>query len=1128
MPPSKKENEKEIIMSAETAYLIFQTCLKNAKLREERLWPESLARKLFDRFPDQKPTPDLVFLREKLNDIKAVKDGDIPYPTVAFRTHYFDLLLKYSGLNFQELEARFAKQEPPANYQSLVFKNNIPPIFKEYQPLENLLSRLQMSLCNGLVPVTGIHGMPGMGKSFLAFHYASTNYLRYPGGCWLIPAGGRLNVRESLRQLAETKWGLIYSEEEKKDEALAWRKTKRYLEDPYQYNAKHLTLLIFDNVENVPESFSDLLIDENRIDHVHILLTTRTPIPESRNIYWLAASGLSRAESRSLLARFRPIETTDEPIVEAIFDCIGGFALALAMIGSLLDKNFNIGYQDILSDLQSGEIRFLDHSGAQMRDLPGHYEQKVLTLLLRPLLAGLNEESLSALDHMAQLPPDNVPLPWVEHLMKIEFTDRFPTPFYRSELSAWQLLVEQLKKLSLINATSSNQIVRMHRLLQEVILNIPERAASLITVTERLKPYIQQVTKGLKANPYAKELKWQVPVLAAICEKDRTPGVANARFSHDLGVIEKQLGEFKRAETFFLRAVSFAGEEVETSELCLFYANLSGAKSARGAYSEARQWIESAIDIATGRLSGQHPVFVGLYADLGEIEKELTHYQTAKEWLERALQLRQRQGGHEDGELANIYAKLGLVERDLENYEKAKELLQRAVAIAAKVYPADDTKLSHIYSYMAIIEQNLFNYPEARHWLLRALEIMEAALEPEHPDLASAYSNIAALELETGNLAAAKEMLTNAMKIEEKRYDPGHPVRGNSYFMMGSIEQAARNFDLAKACMMKTLAIDEQVYPPGHYRLLKDYSSLGVVEMHLKNYVDAKIWLNKVILLIHKTPSIPLANLATSLSNIGMIELEAGNLDEARKWLLKAVAANNEKYQAGHPAHSLTYSNLGIVCFRRNELDDAREWMIKAVAIGESFPEKELLKLGNYYFTLGLIENAAGDFEQAKQWFLKVLMQSKMVPESNIMETIFTMTQIGMIEQHLGNLSAAREWMLRSIHLEEELKGEQKDEELAISYTNIGFIDMYEGKYLQAKRWFRKAIDINEKLHDPFHFRLGMNYLYLGLAEIDTDDMKAGCQLLHKAYPIIVNTLGKDHQASQQCLAALRKNCPGK
>jgi tetratricopeptide (TPR) repeat protein len=155
-------------------------------------------------------------------------------------------------------------------------------------------------------------------------------------------------------------------------------------------------------------------------------------------------------------------------------------------------------------------------------------------------------------------------------------------------------------------------------------------------------------------------------------------------------------------------------------------------------------------------------------------------------------------------------------------------------------------------------------------------------------------------------------------------------------------------------------------------------------------------------------------------------------------------------------------------------------------------------------------------------------MQNKTVPESDIMETIFTMTQIGMIEQHLGNLSAAREWMQRSIHLEEELKGEQKDEELAISYTNIGFIDLYDGKYLQAKRWFRKAIDINEKLHDPFHFRLGMNYLYLGLAEIDTDDMKAGCQLLHKAYPIIVNTLGKDHQTSQQCLAALRKNCPGK
>ncbi len=809
-------------------------------------------------------------------------------------------------------------------------RSTIPPFFKELLWRTTLIKQIRDSLDKSEYPVTGLFGLPGMGKSTVAFSYAKEFQSRYPGGCWYIPASGSLNFREKLIQIAGLDWEIQFNEAEKKDTERAWLRVKHFLEDPLQQNEKHLTLLIFDNVDSPEESFSDAEVDKNLLNGTHILITSRRQVNNCRRSKWIPVEGLPDDESMDMLNGYRAFNSEEEKSAAAsIVKELNGFALALTIIGVQVSSNLNTSFKDVIEDLKSGNVSFLDYTGNQLKDLPGHYEQKVMTRLFAPLLEGLAEHELHVLDYAALMPPDSVALPWLEELVAEEFPDSFPAPKFKSELSAWEMLVRKFKGMSLFSDTPSANVARIHRLLQEVITQ--NRQVQQQEIENNLQELVVNKAELLVNNIHVKSTKWQVPVLRAFASHNSIENTTKAIFLNFLSLIEIELGN----------------------------------------YPAARERMEQAIDIGEKNYDLNHTQLGIYYSNIAATEQHIGSYNVAKEWLKKAIAIAKKNYGPIHSELGNYYLGMARIEENLGNYNVAKDWIVKAIAIAEKNYAPNHPEFGNYYFVAALIEQALGNYEIANNNMKKAVDIAEKIFEPNHPELGTRYRGVASIEQDLGNHAAAKAWMEKAIDIAEKSYDPNHPVLGAYYLTIGRIERDLNNHAIAMVWMKKAIDIYEKNYESGHPELAALYLNTATVEKGLGKFVIAKEWTKRAITIAEKNYDFNHPELANYYSAMAQIERDLGNYTAAKDWIKKAIDIAEKNYDPNHPELGNYYLGMAIIEKDLGNYTVAKDWIKKAIDIAEKNYDPTHPELGNYYHNLAAIELDTGDRQRACKLWLK-------------------------------------------------------------------------------------------------------------------------------------------------------------
>jgi hypothetical protein len=117
--------------------------------------------------------------------------------------------------------------------------------------------------------ITAVHGIPGIGKSMLAFAYAWGYCYKYPGGRFLIQAANLTDLAAGVIALAEPK-RIVLADEERKSPELALAKVK------VSFEIGPPALIVIDNVDTpallTPQARERALPKGN---HIHVLVTTR-------------------------------------------------------------------------------------------------------------------------------------------------------------------------------------------------------------------------------------------------------------------------------------------------------------------------------------------------------------------------------------------------------------------------------------------------------------------------------------------------------------------------------------------------------------------------------------------------------------------------------------------------------------------------------------------------------------------------------------------------------------------------------------------------------------------------------------------------------------------------------------
>jgi hypothetical protein len=363
--------------------------------------------------------------------------------------------------------------------------------------------------------VVALHGLPGIGKTMLAFAYARSYAREYPGGRFLVSFEGAGDLRVPMMTLAP-ELGVKLSEADSKDLTQAYREVRKALE------SRPRSLLVFDNLDD-PESLSPQLVAEQlpHSDYVHVLATTRLEPECIPSVISLPTEALAKEDAVRILGKHRPPRDEDERrAVDAIVECLGRFTLAVEIVGAYLRHHQDITYGDYLTRLEDGGINALESSAAEKDVVKlAWYRDKSLSKVLEPTIDRLNPTELVVAGYAALLPPNSIPLSWLRILAHTgAFGIHLPVPLSPNRPGhpdPYQEGFRRLQGLGLLLKTTEPEVARMHRLVGEII----RRTMSAITpswrdlavrhAVERAKEY----EVDLQSGSFPTQIRWEVETI---------------------------------------------------------------------------------------------------------------------------------------------------------------------------------------------------------------------------------------------------------------------------------------------------------------------------------------------------------------------------------------------------------------------------------------------------------------------------------------------------------------------------------------------------------------------------------------------------------------------------------------
>ena len=326
--------------------------------------------------------------------------------------------------------------------------------------------------------ITAVHGIPGIGKSMLAFAYAWGYGFRYPGGRFLIAAANASDLAAEVIRLAEPK-GVPLSDEERQRPDVALAKVKAAFE------AGPPALLVIDNVDDPA-----LLTAQAREralpkgDHIHVLVTTRISPEDLPRIRCLPLDALQTRRRDGPVAELpadrrqspgRRVEGRPGDRRPAGRPCAGRRGR-----GGLPPRESPGDVSRLRGGARARRHRADGHDRRLRRPATGWpgTPRPASRRLLEPTLASLSPAELRAVEYAALLPPDNVPLPWLRDLLAAEFPERThpvlgdPVAKVFQRLERLRLVVSQARGREPgagQAATGDARLARMHRLVQDVV-----------------------------------------------------------------------------------------------------------------------------------------------------------------------------------------------------------------------------------------------------------------------------------------------------------------------------------------------------------------------------------------------------------------------------------------------------------------------------------------------------------------------------------------------------------------------------------------------------------------------------------------------------------------------------------
>ncbi|HET8843673.1 MAG TPA: FxSxx-COOH system tetratricopeptide repeat protein, partial [Ktedonobacteraceae bacterium] len=773
-----------------------------------------------------------------------------------------------------------------------------------------------------------IKGLGGIGKTQIALEYAyrAREQNRYVHTFWMNAASEETllssftalaRLLPSVRELAE------------KDQRKLIGATIQWLEQ-----CQHSWLLIFDNAD-------ELSLVQPYLPHQglgSLLLTTR-----AHAVTALAAPmeveplGILEG-TRFLLHRTQRLEATDEEINEAtnVVMALDGFPLALDQAGAYIEET-GCDFRGYLQLYHNHRHALLARRGAQNT----HYPDSVDTTwsLSFQQIEHTNPAAADLLRLCAFLAPDHIP----EELLR-DGASHWPPLLQKTvgDLLAFNQILEDLLKFSLIKRLGGEHLLSIHRLVQAV-------QRERMGPAEQLR-WARCVVYGLHAIfpancgndlaswPRCQRYLEQVQVCGQLIQQYKLEFSEAADLLNRVGIYLREQALYALAEPLFQQAAHIWEQQGEPDVASPLY-GLAEMYRKQGKYREAEPLFQRALSIQEQLLGPEHPDATQTLNGLATLYMNQGKYAEAEPLFLRILELREQQleqqleRNHPNvaqtlHHLAILYYKLG-------NYTEAEKFYLYTLSLRKQQLGLHHQSVALVLGNLGTLYIEIGKYTEAESFLQQARSIWEQLLGSHHMHIATPLSNLGQLYIEIGKYTEAESFLQQARSIWEQSLGPGHRAVAFTCKDLAHLYVRQGKYTEAESLYQRALHIWEQTPGSEQSPMAEVLGGLANLYREQRKYEQAEPLYLRALAIREQRLGTEHSSTASSLNNLADLYRVRGLHEQAESLYLRALAIREQRLGTEHPYTATSLNGLAELYSAQGRSEQAEPLLRRALAIRE-------------------------------------------------------------------------------------------------------------------------------------------------------------------------------------------------